>query len=179
MDVTRRKIREARCRNADGRWFVPEGSLASVLPPEIIQQSLQNHCDVEPFAVQWMTQAIEKGGRRTFAALILIREEKKIIAVLEHYLQSDSQKLDSRLPFSRLELETILSPDVASEFHEHQWELIAPVFTHRLHHHNIPIEFNLPFIESRRIGGGGFGDVYEVVITAGHHKFKNIDNTKV
>ncbi|KAK0514062.1 hypothetical protein JMJ35_003784 [Cladonia borealis] len=177
MDVTRGKIREARYRNADGRWFVPEGSLVSAL--EVIRQSLQNHCDVEPFAVQWMIQAIEKGGRKTFAALILIREEKKIIAFLEHYLQSDSQNLDSRLPFSKSELETILSPDVASEFYEHQWELIAPVFTHRLLHRNIPIEFILPFVESRRIGGGGFGDVYEVVITAGHHKFKDINTTKV
>ena len=179
MDVTRGKIREARCRNADGRWFVPEASLVSALPPEVIRQSLQNHCDVEPFAVQWMIQAIEKGGGKTFATLILIREEKKIIAFLEHYLQSDSQNLDSRLPFSKSELEMILSPDAASEFHEHQWELIAPVFTHRLLHRNIPVEFILPFIDSRRIGGGGFGDVYEVVITTGHHKFKGIDTTKV
>ena len=151
----------------------------SALPPEVIGQSLEKHCNVEPFAVQWIIQAIENGGRKTFATLILIREEKKIISFLEHYLQSDSQKLDSRLPFPKSELGTILSPDMTSEFHEHQWELIAPVFTHRLLHRNIPIEFTLPFIESRRIAGGGFGDVHEVVVTAGHHNFKDIDTTKV
>lgn len=151
----------------------------SALPPEVIQQSLQDHCDIKPFAVQWMVHTIEKGGRKTFAALILIREEKKMNAFLEHYLQSDSQKIDSRLPFSKSELETILSLDEASEFDEHQWEFIAPVFTHRLLHRNIPSNFNLPFVESRMIGGGGFGDVYEVVIAAGHHSFEGIDITKV
>ncbi len=179
MDVIRGQIRALRYRNTDGKWFVPDGSLVSGLSREIIQCSLQNHCEVEPYAVQWMTQAIETGARKVFTILILIREEKKITAFLEHHLQSDGQTPDSRLPFSQSELETIFTPAVASEFGEQQWDLIAPVFTHRVLHRNIQTESKLPFIESRKIGGGGFGDVYEVVIAAGHHNFKDIDNTKV
>ena len=179
MDVIRLRIREARCRSADGRRFIPEGSLASVLSHEVIQHSLQTHCDVEPFAVQWMTRAVHQGGMKTFAVLILIRAENKIGTFLESYLQSDSQKLDSRLPFSKVDLEATLSLDFASEFQERQWELMAPVFTNRLLHRKIPVEYSLPFLESRRIGGGGFGDVYEVLVAAGHHNFHNVDSTQV
>lgn len=179
MDEIRRQIRALRCRNTDGKWLIPEGSLVSGLPPEIIQSSIQNHCEVEPYAVQSITQAVETGARKVFAILILIRAEKRITAFLEHHLQSDGQTLDSRLPFSESELENVFAPDVAGEFEEQQWDLIAPVFSQRLLHRNLQNHSRLPFIESRKIGGGGFGDVYEVVILAGHHNFKGIDNTKV
>lgn len=179
MDVIRHQIRALRYMNTDGKWFIPDVSLVSGLSREIIHDLLQNHCKVEPYGVQWMTQAVENGARKVFAILISIREGEKITAFLEHYLQSDNQTLDSRLPFSKLELGKIFPPAVASEFEEHQWDFIAPVFNHRLLHRNIPTEFRLPFIESRKLGEGGFGNVYEVVIHAGHHNFKDIDNTKV
>lgn len=179
MDVIRRQVRALRCKNVDGKWFIPEGTLESGVPHEVIHDAVQNHCDIEPYAIQEVTQAIETGARKVFTILILIREEKKITAFLEHHLQSDGQALDSRLPFSKLELEMVFTPDAADEFEEQQWDLLAPIFSHRLLHRNIQLEARLPFIESRKIGGGGFGDVYEVVISAGHHNFKGIDSRKV
>ena len=179
MDLIRRQIRALRCRNTDGKWFIPEGSLKTGLPIEVIESVIRNHCEIEPYAFQWMTQAVETGAKKVFTILILIREEKKITAFWEHHLQSDGQILDSRLPFSKSELATIFPPDVADEFEEQQWDLLAPVFSHRLLHRNIQLESRLPFIESRKIGGGGFGDVYEVVVPAGHHSFKGINSTEV
>ena len=179
MDSIRHQIRALRRRNADGNWFIPEGTLISGLSREIIQDLIQNHCEIEPYAIQETTNAVEHGARRVFAILILIREVKKITAFLEHHLQSDGQTLDSRLPFSSSELGTVFMPDVASEFEELQWDLIAPVFSHRLLHRNLQIKSRLPFIKSRKIGGGGFGDVYEIVISAGHHNFKGVDRAKV
>ena len=94
-------------------------------------------------------------------------------------MQFDGQTLDSRLPFSKLKLTTVFTLDAANGFEEQQWDLLAPIFSHRILHRNIQVEVRLPFIESRNNGGGGFGDVYEVVISAGHHNFKGIDSTKV
>lgn len=151
----------------------------SGLPREIIQSLIQDHCEIQPYAVQEITQAVETGARKVFAILVLIREGEKIAAFLENHLQSDGETLDSRLPFSESELEMVLTPDVASEFEEQQWDFIAPIFSHRLLHRNLQMESRLPFIESRKIGGGGFGYVYEVVIPAGHHNFKGVDSTQV
>ncbi len=179
MDATRRQIRALRCRNTDGKWFFPEGSLVSGLSSEVIQDLIQNHCDIEPYAVQEITQTVEAGARKVFAILVLMREGQKIAAFLEHHLQSDGQTLDSRLPFFESELKMVLNPDLASEFEELQWEFIAPIFSHRLLHRNLQMDSRLPFIESRKIGGGGFAYVYEVVIPAGHHNFKGVDSTQV
>ena len=126
-----------------------------------------------------MSQAIQDGARKVFAILILIRQERKISTFFEKYLQSDDQKLDSRLPFSGSELNQVFTQAVACEFEEQQWDFTAPVFNHRLLHRNIPTEFPLPFIESKKLGRGGFGDVYEIVVIAGHHDFKDLDSTKV
>ena len=179
MDIIRQQIRALRCKNFEGQWFIPEESLKSRLPRDIIQDLLQLHCEVEPYGVEWVTQAVHSGATKVFAILIMIREESKISSFLEQYLHSDGQTLDSKLPFSNPELEKIFPQAVASEFEEEQWGLIAPIFNHRLLHRNIPTSFRLPFIESRRLGGGGFGDVYEIVIPAGHHNFRGIDSTKV
>ena len=179
MNVIRHQIRALRCRNTDGCWFIPERSLVSGLSHDLIHNIIGHYCEVEPYAVTETAQAVEDGARKIFAILILIREVKKISAFLENHLQSDGQTLDSRLPFSKSELVKVFTPDVAGEFEELQWELIAPVFSHRLLHRNIQIESRLPFIESRKIGAGGFGDVYEVVIPAGHHGFKGMDSAKV
>ncbi|KAL8673355.1 MAG: hypothetical protein Q9168_002234 [Polycauliona sp. 1 TL-2023] len=178
MDVIRRQIRALRSRNAHGQWFVPEGSLVAALPHETVRRAIENHCQVEPYAAQWITQAIVTGARKVFAMLILIREENSIAAFLEHHLQSDGQALDSRLPFSKSDLEALFAPEVASEFEEEQWGFIAPVFSHRLLHRKIQPESRLPFVESQMIGGGGFGHVHQVVIPAGHHHFDGMDSTK-
>ena len=82
MDVNRYQFRALRYMNTDGKWFIPDVSLVSGLSREIIHNLLQNHCEVEPYGVQWMTQAVENGARKVFAILILIREEKKITAFL-------------------------------------------------------------------------------------------------
>ena len=179
MDVIRHQIRALRQRNTDGKWFIPDRSLESVLEYEAVQTSLQDYCGIEPYGVKWMTRAIRNGSRKIFAILILIREEKKVGAFLEHFLQSDDQILDFQLPFSPIKLEEVLPQAVANEFSEHQWEFLAPIFTHRLLHRNITSEVPLPFVESRTLGKGGFGKVFEIVIPAGHHDFKNIDSTKV
>ena len=179
MEAIRYRIRALRHRNIAGKWFIPDGSLLSELPCEVIKSSLQTYCDVEPPGVEWMSHAIEGGARKVFAILILIRQERKISAFFETYLQSDDQKLDSRLPFSEPELSKVFTRDVACEFEEQQWDFTAPVFNHRLVHRNIPSQFPLPFIESKKLGEGGFGDVYEVVVMVGHHDFKDLDSTKV
>ncbi|KAL9618579.1 MAG: hypothetical protein Q9160_006690 [Pyrenula sp. 1 TL-2023] len=125
-----------------------------------------------------MTSAVETGARKVFATLVLIREEKNIATFLEHYLHSDEETLDARLPFSKAELGQTLATAIADEFEEQQWDFLAPVFNHRLLHRNIPTEYRLPFIKSRKLGGGGFGNVFEIVIPAGHHNFKILDGAQ-
>lgn len=120
MDVIRHQIMALRRRNTDGNWFIPEGALVSGLSRENIQNLIRNYCEIEPYAVQETTQAVETGAMKIFAILILIREVKKITAFFEHHLQSDSQALDSRLPFSEPELGTVFTPDVASGFEDLQ-----------------------------------------------------------
>lgn len=173
MDEARHRIRELRRKNTDGKWFIPEGSLVSRLSHEVIQNLIQNHCDIESYAVQENTRAIEIGARKVFAILVLIREAGKIATFREHRL------LDARLPFSESDLLMVLNADLASEFAKQQWDFIAPIFSRQYLHHRLHKESRLPFIESRVIGGGGFGHVCEIVIPAGHHEFDGVDSTKV
>ena len=179
MEEVRHRIRALRHKNTDGKWFVPDGSLLCTLDQGTITSLLEQHCDVEPYGLEWTAQAVRDRATKVFAILILIREHRKISAFLEQYLPSDNQTLDSRLPFSVTELQCIFSVAVANEFEEQQWGFTAPVFSHRLMHRNIPLESPLPFTESRKLGSGGFGNVYEITVVGGHHNFKGSDSAEV
>jgi len=180
MNDIRDQITRLRVKNADDKRFVLEGSLASCLPREKVANILREDSNIEPYLITEMTDIIDRGARKVFAILILIQKITDITRFVEHHLHSN-RTLDEQLPFTKFELRTIFSRDqLRSElFEEFQWEFVAPVFRQRLSHQIFPKEIRLPFMENQKLGEGGFGQVFRVVIPSGHHDFEEIDPAKV
>lgn len=151
-----------------------EEAVAGCLSYEVLLDLLRKV--IEPWGVKDAVNVIESGGRKVFAVLILMKEEKHIIEFMEHVGQTS---LDSQMPFSKEVLENFLPREVAMEFEEEQWDFVAHVFQQQVFHQRLERRIRLPFIESRKLGWGGFSNVHQVVIPAGYHNFAGVDSSKV
>ena len=75
--------------------------------------------------------------------------------------------LDHRLPFSVEHLKKILPISVAEEFHEKQWEFVAPTFSRNTLPRCLEEDVVLPIVQEILIGHGGFGTVYRTLLHPG------------
>jgi hypothetical protein len=123
---------------------------------------------VEVYELEETIATILRGARKLFAILVMIHHE----AIIVDFMTKDQLQaswLDARLPFSQLELETII-PDAAEEFYENQWLFTAPILSRRFHHRDLAPDTILPFVKSDYLGAGAFGQMYKVVLHPHHQK---------
>jgi len=151
---------------ASGESFIPQKALYRLLSKDVVSATLRRS-GTSAIHIDSLTDKILKGGQKLFAILVLLKgEESKILEFVKHD-QLAVSPLDSRLPFS-LETLTTVVPSIALEFYETQWELLAPVFSKGVLHRELHDMIRLPFVRNKWIGGGGFGDVYEIELETAH-----------
>ncbi|KAL9032562.1 MAG: hypothetical protein Q9180_006432, partial [Flavoplaca navasiana] len=167
MDTLRDAIHLLRWECADSRSaFVPAASLDEVLTVEKIRSTLRTSM-VQLHRENEAISTIRYGGQKTFAILVMIHKPHSIIAFVEKD-QLQTTAIDSRLPYSKADLDKILPVADSVDFFERQWEFTAPVFRRRTGHRCLYDRTVFPFLKSTDHGKGASGDVYMVKIHRSH-----------
>ena len=167
MAGLRERIQSLRLRNIDSKNFVPAGSLNSILSNDVVAQAVKE-CNFPKYRQSEVASWIVQGGRRTFAILIMIRQEFLMLNFVEKDQLQDAWA-DSKLPFSRLALEKILPTESAIDFFDNQWEFVSPIFSPSKGHRHLDDHIILPFFDNlRQRGDGGFGLVSEIDVHPKH-----------
>ena len=183
MDKLREVIRSLRCESKDSHSaesrssFVPAGSLNEILKYEEIRLALTT-CKAQLHRELESIKLIRLGGQRTFAILIKITRPELIVSFVEND-QLQTAAIDSRLPYSKADLDRILPKTDATDFFENQWEFTAPVFRRRAGHRRLHERTILPFLESKRIGQGISGEIHRVKLHFSHSAAFNVLEPKV
>ena len=177
MESLRDRIVALRRETSDRRLsFVPEGTLENIMSTESIRAELRRsgaRIYEEPETIE----IIRQGGIKTFAILVYIYKADRVANFIENeQLQKDG--IDSKLPYSsRADLKRMLPlGNDAAEFFEKQWEFTAPVFRRRAGHRCLYEETIFPFLESERLGEGGFGIVYKEKLHESHIMADSLEN---
>src|SRR6266487_1488536 len=131
MTSLRARLLSLRQENSDSQKFVPEGDLQALFSKNVIQKCISN-CGIKHYKRAEAISMIMDGAQKIFATLVLINQE----AAITKFIQNDQfqhSRLDSKLPFSLPDLES-MGFDWAQDFYETQWEFISPVFPDRATH---------------------------------------------
>ena len=160
-----------RNKNISLEYFVSGQDLREHMTLEFLRKAVDEV--FPPYHVDDVVNGINRGGHKTFAILVLIRQPKQIIKFIEN-VQYLSYGIDRLLPLAEEQLLDILSErPLAVEFDQKQWSFTAPVFFDSL----FPTAFHpkvvLPFLEEEELGHGGFGDVYGVQIEPSFQRFND------
>lgn len=151
-------------RITDRRHYIPQLSLEKVMTRGAIRSALRD-AGTELYQLEEITEEISRDGVRIFAILVLTDQAAFITRIIEA-----GELHDQRLPFSLDLLHEQLSLPFAIDFHNTQWELIAPTFSHG----TIDKLFNdksiLPFTKDEYIGSGAFGVVYQIELDHSHQQ---------
>lgn len=168
----------ARIRSHEGKYFIPTKSLEELLPSDQLHKSVVRS-SIEEIHRKDVLRAIENGGKRTFAILLLLGKEASMADFVQNDQMLESTDLDSKLPLHLDTLTTIFADKAAAlGFYQRQWELLPPFFRKGRNHRNFESETVLPFTESDELAEGGFGRVFKVTVHADQHAFTH-SHTKV
>jgi hypothetical protein len=161
------KLNDIRCKNEDqNHYFFPHQAVCELIDPGIVRKTLGVGSNrVEPYDLEEAARYIdERGGRRTFAILVLLKRPD----LFPNFIKDDQLQgsdPDHKLPYGQEKLEALLCPPVSHEFWDKQWEFTAPFFSESLFARVLPDEFILPFLKKDKLlGTGALGRVFEIVI---------------
>ena len=166
MQDLKDKLFKIQVRNFESRWYIPGRELNKLLSKSMVEEAVIC-CGIEVDKRIEVVRVILRGARKIFAILVLLGKERSIVNFMEHDHLLD-QRLDSRLPFGRPELEEILDANLAEEFHRTQWIVSAPIFRNDMSHRLLNDDAILPFTENVKIGSGAFGTVFEIYLDPNH-----------
>ena len=172
MGDIRRDLKKALIKNVDARFFLPEQELVRILTDDNVKECI-SQADMEEYLKHDCIMAILNGGRRVLALLLMLKKVELIRKFVETDQSPKISYLDSRLPFEQESLERILRDDTDAihDISKNQWEVMAPYFQEEQTHRIFQVDVVMPFIHSKSIGAGGFGDVLEVTLPGIHHGF--------
>ena len=165
MEALRVKLNNIRCRNEDqNHYFYPHRAIYELINSDITQKILEFY-RVKPYEIKEAGSYIaERGGRRVFAILVLLKEPQ----IFPKFIKDDNLQnsdLDHRLPYTREKLEELLEAPISHEFWDKQWEFTAPFFSPSSFARVLPDEFILPFLnKDKLLKKGAFGKVFEIEI---------------
>lgn len=153
------------------RNFFPSDLVRNAISHKTIQDILSDS-GLEDFAIEEMSRVIMAGAWNVFAILCLVMQPKSITRFAEDDGFQRST-IDTRLPFDKNKLESLLQGAAAPDFHRQQCGFCAPYFSGSVFNRVLPAEFILPFIEDDALpsGQGGFGRCFKVKIESSYQKF--------
>lgn len=178
LENLQRSIGALRVKNCDEQYFVPEDTLAEMMPRAAIRAILHS---LGPAYIEEIIDFILNGALKVFAVLVMIGWPSKITGFVENGPYGGYQ-LDRQKAFARKELVDILKDDfVADLFFEKQWEFWVPTFSGQLMHRHIERRTILPYISETFLTKGGFGTLYRVVIHPSFHppSFKDVKEVSI
>ena len=154
--------------NFENQAFVPLDQLEKLLTPERVSGLIQQS-QIKFYDRQEAIRAILQRGLKVFATLASIRE----ISSISRFIESDQSSggfLDAKLPFEEPALNTIFPDrDLRSKFFRKQWRFLTPVLQADQSYRKYHEKTILPFLSSKPITSGGYGDISQVTIDPAHH----------
>ena len=178
MADLRAQIHELRCRNVDGRYFVPNRALREVITEQAVLTAVEA-CGILPGRQEDIVKRVPQSGRRLFAILTLLNRQILILKFIEND-QLIPRPLDSSLPFSLSTLQEMLTRADADDFFEKQWEFTVPILRSSRRGHRILNDYTIfPFMQSILLGEGGFGEVFELEVHPDHGAFVGMPPNQV
>lgn len=172
MEELQLSLQGLRIENFQDRYFVPQQSLYELMTPDAVREAL-NESKIARHHLQETVDAIVPGACKIFAVLVANDDVDLITRFIEH--DQLQQSLDQRLPFTRDQLNKILSGVSTiriDRFLEKQWEFTAPIFSGKLIARSLERKTVLPFMYEKKIGSGGFGIVYMIKLHNQHCTFE-------
>lgn len=167
-------------QNINKAQYIPEGQLDEILTSENIRICLEQS-KISPNLWDDCIAAVESGGRRVFAILILVER----MLFLDKFVGIDGSHidlhLDAQLPLPNERLVRLLgSQSKAKDFYKRQWEVLAPVFDGSSIHRTYDKDTILPFTRPvKELGDGAFGVVSMITLPNTQHRFENIHTEQV
>ncbi|KAI1074718.1 kinase-like protein [Whalleya microplaca] len=156
-------LKRLRKDNVDKRSYIPLHLFYSKTSKRAIRHSLDQN-DIPKVHRDEVADRIFKHGRKILAILILIDKVKFVLKFIEQ-----AQLQDQKLPLKTKDLCEILGDeDIAKDFYQKQWELLAPEFCLGTLTDPVPGRVALPFLEDKWIGKGHFANVYEIQVDQEH-----------
>jgi hypothetical protein len=179
MEDLRAQIYACREKNHESRYFIPDQKLYEIRSENVVRDVLKD-CNTAPHHLDELVQSIVKGAFKVLSVLVFIGQVRYISNFIKNdQLQHEPSQLDHKIPFHLGALKAILPEAIAVEFDERQWEFAAPVFPKRVIPRSLQQDIVLPFLKETRIGGGGFGAVYEIKLHDMHQEFDNCSGQAV
>ena len=173
------KLHEARVKNIESRYFIPDNALETCLSREAVHECIQS-TSIEVYHRREIEDAVMNGGKRMFGILVILGEESSIRSFIERDQLVQTYKLDSKLPIAIEDLRKIYPTGAtASLFHEKQWEVLAPFFREDKSHRIFDQDTVFPFVGLEVLPKGGFGEISKVELDEAHHGFSAATGGKV
>ncbi|CZR68797.1 uncharacterized protein PAC_18697 [Phialocephala subalpina] len=174
MDELRDSIKAIRFKNQnhEGRRFIPEATLFSVVTELPIQNALRN-LGVPTQEIGPLSARILQGARKCFACLLLTGHGKAISGFFRHDSLQQARP-DDRLPYTSEAVEQIFknyaTPLAVKEFLEKQWEFAIPIMHQDLLDRELDKQVILPFLKEEEAGQGSMGKVWKVKLHPQCHR---------
>jgi hypothetical protein len=149
------KIGSIRQKSSSVRHFVPYDRLLEILTEESVRSVISSIVGIREFERQLFVTLVRERFPRIFAILILNHHEQHLLKFLYRL------EYDSRRYFSRNDL-FFLPQEIGDAFFERQWEFIPVVLEKGTLHRELSSDYILPFLEDKKIGSGGFGDIFKI-----------------
>ncbi|RKK78896.1 hypothetical protein BFJ71_g16372 [Fusarium oxysporum] len=164
------EIKQLRDKNASKKYFIPEAAFLQLMTDEQVKTAVFKS-DIDVYRRDEIANQVCRRGRKILGILILING----VSLLQHFIEAD-QLEDARLPFTEEILTEIirLSSEQATDFDKEQWMFTAPTFERGTINRRLVKGSILPYKTEKRIGKGGFGIVYEVVLHPLHQTLGNV-----
>ena len=171
MSDIREELEELEIQNYEKKSFVPHDALKVLMSEDRIAaliRALSEKREIEAWQQPEIIGIVVNNGLRVFATLLSFSRPELILKFKEtdHFAHS---QLDSRLPLSEDSLKLILRDErLSAKFYKHQWKFLAPFFRADQSHRELQDSVVLPFISSKRLGEGGFGEVHKMNMAASY-----------
>ena len=180
LETMRALVRSERQINTERRRFLPQDAIEKICTENNVCKILKT-CQISSDQVDELARSILEGARRIFMVLILIDAPEAILKFVKHdQFHQGIDQLDSKLPFSELELADLFGKtSLVGRFAEAQWELAIPTFTRRSIPRVLHDETILPILGTEFKGRGGFGEVTKIRFHPSHVHIAGIRNETV